>query len=202
MGIHVDCAVTQANQPIGSAMGPALEAREALEALCNPANAPKDLIDKATTLAGLLFRMVGKGDKKTALKILNSGKAEKKLRDIIRAQGGNPDIKPSQIPVEKKTFQAKIVSKEQGTVYYMSNKTLINIAKMAGAPKDIYAGILLNKKLGDRVRKNETLYTIYAEKKPKLKCALSAAKENNGYNVSQKKILIEEVDGFIKSKRN
>ncbi len=193
LGIRIDCAITQGNQPIGRSMGPALEAREALEALCNPHRAQNDLIDKATTIAGLLLQMVGKGNKKTAMGIMLSGKAEKKFRDIIEAQGGNPDVKASSIPIEKNTVTAHIRSKCSGVVSYISNKALVQIAKSAGAPKDRYAGILLNKKLGDKVRKNEVLYTIYAEKKTKLDCAAEGANEGNCFVISTRKMLIEEV---------
>jgi len=196
LGIRVDCAITQGNQPLGYAIGPAVEAREALQSLCNPEKAPKDLIDKAATLAGLIFQMVGKGNKKTAMKILLSGQAEKKFREIIAAQGGNPKVKASDIQIEKNAAKAQIKSKEAGRISYISNRVLIQIAKIAGAPKDRYAGIVLEKKIGDSVRKNDTLYTIYSEKKPKLRCAASVAEENNGYIISTKNMLIKEVNGI------
>jgi AMP phosphorylase len=198
LGIHVDCAITRGSQPIGNSMGPALEAREALDALCNPQNAPQDLVDKAVTIAGLLLQLVGKGNKKTATEILMSGKAEKKMREIIGAQGGNSHIKPSRIAVEENTTNIPVKSRESGSVYYISNRCLVQIAKVAGAPKDRYAGIVLNKKLGDKVKKNEVLYTIYAEKKAKLRCAVRMAQENNGYTVSTRKMLIEELDNVQK----
>ena len=71
LGITIQCALTFGEQPLGCAIGPALEAKEALETLSG--NGPPDLIDKATTLAGMLFEMVGEENgKQKALNILES----------------------------------------------------------------------------------------------------------------------------------
>jgi len=200
LGMEVECAITRADQPIGYAMGPALEAREALEALMNSKQAPKDLIDKAISLAGILFEMVGKGDKHLAEKILFSGKAEKKFREIISAQGGRGKIRPRHIPVEKKTKRISIKADKSGTVSYISNKTLVHIAKIAGAPKDKFSGILLNKKLNEHVAKGEILYTIYAEKPAKLKQALIFAKANRAYSIlaKERRMIVEEINHGVK----
>jgi AMP phosphorylase len=191
--INVDCAITNGSQPIGYAMGPALEAREALGVIMGIESCP-DLVEKATSIAGLIFEMVHKGDKKAAQKILLSGEAEKKLREIIAAQGGNPKIKPKDIPYSKKKYKVK--AKRSGAVSYISNRILAEIAKIAGAPSDKFAGVLLNKKLEDNVKKGELLYTIYAEKTEKLKKAVLAAKQNNGFIISKpekQRMLLEKV---------
>ena len=184
LGMHIECAITEADQPIGRAIGPALEAREALQALMRPDEAPKDLIDKAVSLAGILLSIVRRGNRATALKILKSGRAEKKLREIIAAQGGRADVKPSDIAVEKKSRQVAIRAPASGHITYISNRTLVQIARLAGAPKDAYAGILLNKKLHDRVRKSDVIYTIYGEQPTKLKQAEALARQNIGYVIS------------------
>lgn len=104
LGIKVQCAVTYGEQPVGYTIGPALEAREALNVIMGKGNA-LDLVDKATAIAGILLGMSGKGDgKETALEILKSGKAEKKLREIIEAQGGDPNVKPEDISVGGQKF--------------------------------------------------------------------------------------------------
>ena len=201
LGMHVECAVTEADQPIGRAIGPALEAREALQALMKPCEASRDLIDKAVSLAGILLGMVKRGNGAKALKLLTSGHAEKKMREIIAAQGGDPKIQPHDIAVEKYTKQFNVKSPETGHVSYISNKTLVQIAKLAGAPKDKYAGILLHRKLHASVKRGELLYTIYAEKPAKLKQAVALAKQNPGYIIpaKQRKIVMEKVNhGVVK----
>lgn len=88
LGIRVQCAVTYGEQPIGSAIGPSLEAREALETLMNRSHA-FDVAEKATAVAGTILEMAGKADGKAlAREILRSGRAEEKMREIIEAQGG------------------------------------------------------------------------------------------------------------------
>lgn len=88
-----------------AALGPALEAQEALTTLTGGGSS--DLREKAVSLAGLLFEMVGQENgRQKAIEIIDSGKAEKKMREIIEAQGGNPNVKIKDIPAnsEKKLF--------------------------------------------------------------------------------------------------
>src|SRR5574342_888674 len=59
LNIHTHCVITYGEQPIGYSIGPALEAREALEVLMNESNVP-DLIDKACSIAGAIFEITGK----------------------------------------------------------------------------------------------------------------------------------------------
>ncbi len=165
--MKIKCVSTFGDQPLGRAVGPALEAREALLAL--QGNGPNDLIDKATTLAGTLFRMIGKGNKELALKILKSGKAMKKFREIVKEQGGNANIKVKDIPVGEKKLDIK--ANTSGKVLWIYNHRIATIAKEAGAPKYKGAGIYLYKKMGDVVKKGDRLFTIFAEKSSKLRAA-------------------------------
>lgn len=177
LGIKVDCAVTRGDQPVGYAIGPALEAREALENLMCLSRS--DVFDKATSIAGLLLQMVRKGNKKTAENIISSGKAEKKLREIIAAQGGDPDVKPSDIAAGPHRFPVR--SARSGIVGGVSNSALVEICRAAGTPKDKSAGILLNKKISDPVRKGDVLFTICAEKAHRLNAAVKVAKSRDIY---------------------
>src|SRR5207245_268467 len=80
LDIKTQCAITYGEQPLGTAIGPNLEAREALEILMNKRQVP-DVIDKVTHVAGLLLEMTGKENGQVlALETLKSGKAEKKIR--------------------------------------------------------------------------------------------------------------------------
>lgn len=166
LGIHTHCIVTFGEQPIGNTIGPALEAKEALEVLMNKKKIP-DLIDKACRISGSMFELIGKKNGYSLAKsILESGKAEKKMREIIKAQGGDPLITPEDIPIGIHTLHVR--SEKSGQIVWMENRILVEIGRAAGAPKDKGSGIVFNKKIGDMVEKGELLFTVHAEKEYKL----------------------------------
>jgi len=176
LGIHVEVALTFGEQPLGHAVGPALEAREALVAISG--EGPVDLINKATSLAGILLNMVGvPNGREIALKALTSGKAEAKLREIIEAQGGDPRIKPEDVPVGE--HKVEIYSRRGGRVIYINNRAIAQIARAAGAPRDKGAGVYLHVKLGDKVRQGDLIMEIFAEKGYKAENAGKLAEELN-----------------------
>jgi len=166
LGIHTQCIITHGEQPVGYSLGATLEAREALGVLMNKTNMP-DLVDKACHLAGSIFEMVGKKNGYyLAKEILQTGKAEKKLREIISLQGGNSKINLDDFEIGQDFIHVR--AKNAGQVLWIDNNALVEIARAAGSPKDKGSGILLNKKLGDKIRIGEILFTIYAEKPRKL----------------------------------
>jgi AMP phosphorylase len=174
LGIDVDCAVTYGDKPIGRAVGPALEAREALMALEGNKNTSSSLIEKATDLAGILLEAdgaarKGKG-KETALEILKSGEALKKMKEIIEAQGGDPNVTSKDIKVGK--YSEKIFSEDEGYVTNISNRAVVRVARRAGAPKDQGAGILFHVKKGEKVENGALLYEVYSNSEHKLKQAV------------------------------
>ncbi len=177
LGIRVQCAVTYGEQPVGFAVGPALEAQEALKTIMGMGRA-YDLIDKATDIAGILLEMSGKAKGnggEIALEILKSGKAEEKLREIIEAQGGDPNVKPDDIALGSERFTVR--SKEDGVVLWIDNASLVEAARLAGSPKDKGAGVLLHKKIGEKVSKGDALATIFAERASKLERAIRVFEE-------------------------
>ena len=190
--IKVQCAVTYGEQPVGYAVGPALEAREALSVLMGK-NLVLDLIDKATDIAGILFGMTGKENgKELAVESLRSGRAERKLREIIEAQGGDPEVKLEDIEVGDKRFTVR--SDRDGYVLWIDNSSLVDVARLAGAPKDKGAGLVLHRKVGDRVGKNEPLFTIYAERNIKLQRAIDSFNKGSFIGVGDRmEMLIHEV---------
>jgi AMP phosphorylase len=166
LGIITQCIITYGEQPIGYTIGPAIEAREALEILMRKKAVP-DVIDKVLDIAGILLEMSGKENgRDIALEMLKSGKAEKKLREIIFEQGGNADVRPEDIVVG--SYGTDFISDDNGILLWMDNHSLIEIVRAAGAPKDKGAGMQLYKKLGDTVKKGEKLFTVYSEKSRKL----------------------------------
>jgi AMP phosphorylase len=171
LGMNIQCALTFGEQPLGCAVGPALEAQEALTALMGAG--PADLKEKAISLAGMLFEMVGvDGGRQKAENVLKSGRAEKKLREIIAAQGGNQQIKPDDIPVGDK---AEVNANQTGRVLWISTEDIVHIAREAGAPREKGAGVVLKAKLGEAVKKDGVLLEIYAERSGKLASALELA---------------------------
>lgn len=174
LGIRVECAITYGGQPVGRAIGPALEAKEAI-AILEGSKLPGSVVEKACELAGMLLEMGGiiRGVDR-AREILESGRALEKFREIVDAQGGNPDIKSEDIPIGK--FKFEVQAKKSGYIAGIKNKDMVRIARAAGAPKDKGAGILLNKKRGHKVDVGETLFTIYAENEAKLEQAIGLAR--------------------------
>ena len=192
LGINVDCAITRGDQPIGYAIGPALEAREALETLMG--RGPEDLVNKVTAIGGLLLQMVRKGNHRTIMETLERGGAERKMRQIIKAQGGNVDIMPEDIPYAR--YKMEVKSGKSGIVGSISNKSLVSVSNSAGTPKDKLSGIFLHKKIGDSVMKGEALFTIYSEKKEKIRKAFGKACLQETYGILSRdgsKMLIESV---------
>jgi len=192
LDIHVVCGITFGEQPLGHYIGPALEAREALLTLQN--KGPRDIIEKVTTLAGLLFEAVGVGNKSTALEILKSGKAEKKLREIIEAQGGNPKIQPDDIHTGNAFVQVR--SNSDGRVLWIKNSAIIQIARRSGTPKDKGAGIHLNVKMGDEIKKGEVLFSIYSDNYQRLNEAFNLSEELEPVVIGKKfeeKMLLDKV---------
>ncbi|ANF21898.1 AMP phosphorylase [Thermococcus piezophilus] len=177
LGQYVEVAITYGGQPIGHTVGPALEAREALQALMT-GKGPGSLIEKATGLAGILLEMGGVAPagmgKKMAREILESGKAYQKMREIIEEQGGNPDIKPDDILIGAKTYT--FTAPTSGYITSIDNKAITGIARAAGAPEDKGAGIELYVKVGEKVKEGDPLFTIYAESEVRLDQAIVFAR--------------------------
>jgi len=168
LGIKVAVAITNGEKPIGRCVGPALEAREALEIFMRKRwKDVEDQIDKAIDIAGILLNMVGvKNSREVALKALKSGKAEKKMREIIEMQGGDPKVRPKDIEVGENTLD--FVANSNGSIIWMDTHSIVEIARLAGAPKDKGAGVYIWKKVGEKVKKGERIFTVYAEKERKL----------------------------------
>ena len=174
VGIETICLLTSATQPIGHAVGPALEAREALRILIDPSVGPSSLRNKSCELAGILFEMAGKSKigegKDLAQKILLSGDAYDAFKRIIKNQGGDPDVKPEDIEVGP--FEKEIFADKDGFVTEVENKYINRIAKIAGCPSGKKSGIEIERKIGQKVKKGDLLFKIYADTENKLSKAL------------------------------
>ncbi|MDD3159616.1 MAG: AMP phosphorylase [Candidatus ainarchaeum sp.] len=190
IGMEVDAVITDGTEPSGLAFGPALEAKYALEIL--EGKRFDNLAQKSCECAGAVLELakkvkVGKGYE-AARVILESGKALAKMKEIIKAQGGkifsSEDIKLAK-------YKKEIFAKENGVIQEFNIKLLTKAARLAGAPADKTAGILLSKTVGEKIGRNELLLTIYAENKQKLEVATEFIEQN--CPVTFKKIIIQTI---------
>ena len=99
------------------------------------------------------------------------------MRDIIKAQG-----KLKEPLLGKYTYAVK--STKSGKITNMDNQIIAKIARFAGCPQDKGSGLFLHKKIQNKVKKGEILYTVYAENEFKLKLAKDLIKKINGYKIT------------------
>lgn len=160
--------------PDGRGIGPCLEAIDLLKVLMQEDDRYRPLEETALILAGELLELAGieKNGKgyQAAKEELTSGRAYQQFRRIIKAQGGNPDIKPSDIKLAK--FKKSIIATHDGTVSDIVNLNIKEVAHALGNPTIKQAGIYLHKQIGDRVNKGEILFDIYAPSESRLDLAL------------------------------
>ena len=135
LGLTLDVVITDGRQPIGNGIGPVLEARDVMQVLQNDP-APIDLRQKALRLAGRMLEFdpdVRGGDGYAiARDILDSGRALKKMRSIIAAQGGKP-FDHNHPPLARLSFD--VLADCDAVVTGIDNLQLARIARLAGAPK-------------------------------------------------------------------
>lgn len=177
LGLKLKVVLTDGSQPVGNGIGPVLEMKDVIKVLRQESSRPLDLEARASFLASELLAFVLNISPKEAEKkvkdILASGQAFKKFADIIKAQGGNLENLDEKLRLGK--FKADIKAARAGTITEISNRKIAHVAKIAGSPADIRSGIYLYKHLGEKVKKGETLFTIYAETKEELNYAKKLA---------------------------
>ena len=162
------CLLTNMDEPLGFAIGNSLEVVEAMNTL--KGNGPSDLLEVVITLCSIIIGAVKKipnnEAKNLLFKQLNNGEAYKKFEELVKAQGG--DI--NKIKVSNKVFFIK--SDKEGYINKIDALKLGEIAKKIGAGRntledkiDYEVGIVLNKKVGDYVNKEEELAKVYLKDK-------------------------------------
>lgn len=162
------CIITNMDEPLGYAIGNALEVEEAINTL--KGNGPSDLLEVVITLCSIIIGAVKKISNEEAknllFKQLNNGEAYKKFEELVKYQGG--DIKS--LKVSDKVFSIK--SDKSGYISRINAEALGEIAKLIGAGRstledkiDYEVGLVLNKKVGDKVEKDEELLKVYLKDK-------------------------------------
>ncbi len=186
--------ITDMEQPLGRAIGNALEIRECIEFLHG--RTPEDLETVTIALAAHMIRLGGQARSldhasKLAYEAVSKGEAAKRFRQIIRAQGGdervmdNPDLLPR--AVHTQDFRAK----KSGFVARCDAKRLGLASNALGAgryrvedPIDPAVGIYLDKKVGDRVVKGDVLCRIHWNDEQRLPQAVELIEE--AYEIKNK----------------
>ncbi|MGB8656974.1 MAG: thymidine phosphorylase [Candidatus Zixiibacteriota bacterium] len=169
--------ITDMNEPLGEAVGNSIEVVEAIQAL--KGKAPKDLME--VTLA-LSAHMLVLGKKATNLKeaerklkqAIETGRALEKLREMIGKQGGNPKVIDDYRLLPWAKYKLVVNSHTEGYVQSIDTMRIGLSAVALGAgrekmdsPIDPGVGLLIQKKVGDSVQKDEPLALVFANGLPK-----------------------------------
>ncbi len=165
--------LTDMAQPLGFAIGNAVEVREAIDTL-NGAG-PSDLTELVLALGGEMLTLAGIAESSAdAAQLLQSslatGKAAAKFKDLIKAQGGNPDVVENPVLLPQAKQQLALKSNAVGFVQDINALEAGMAAKILGTGRqtkeqgiDLSIGIVLKKKVGDSVEPGETLAELYTD---------------------------------------
>lgn len=170
--LAVDVVVTEVRGPIGRGIGPRLEALDVLAVLRRAADAPCDLREKALFIAGRLLEHVGAvpptDGYRAAQKALDDGSAERAFAAIVAAQG------PRSLPPEAPHRHVH-VSAADGRIRSIDCWEIARVAKRAGAPANVAAGVRLLHSVGEVVKRGDPLFEIHAQTLDQLEFARSYA---------------------------
>ena len=171
----VKAILSDMNEPLGNAIGNALEVKEAIQTLHG--QGPKDFTNLCIE-AGSIMLMQAKiaSSKEIARKklkeVIENGKAFQKLVEMVSAQGGNVEqiLNPELLP--KADYVIPIKAKKEGYIQVLHALQLGVLAMKLGAGRavkdddiDVSVGIVLNKKANDYVQEGEVLATIHTNSK-------------------------------------
>ncbi|MCY3413872.1 MAG: AMP phosphorylase [Candidatus Heimdallarchaeota archaeon] len=175
VGIQVECALTYAEQPVGHAIGPALEAREAIQTLMG--KGPRSVLEKSIELSGILFEMAGMAGRgkgaEIASEIVASGKALAKFNEIVHAQGGAKEVKPEDIEIGK--YSSKLIATDDGYISKIFNTQVKAMAGALGCPQDKKSGLILHRKTGEFVKKGDMIMELFTTRESALDRAIQVA---------------------------
>jgi thymidine phosphorylase len=172
-GVATSALLTNMNVPLGLAIGNANEVRESVEVLAG--GGPADVVELTIALAREMLALAGMTDVDVAA-ALTDGRAMDKWRDVIRAQGGDPD---APLPVAKETHT--VVADRDGVLVEQQALPFGIGAWRLGAgrarkqdPVQHAAGIDLHAKPGDTVKEGQPLFTLSADEPARFARALEA----------------------------
>lgn len=167
------CILTNMNQPIGYSIGNSLEVIEAVEALNG--NMQDDVKDIILSLGSYMMKLAGKGDdieqnKKMIMENINNKKALNKFKELIKNQGGDVSYIEDTSKFEKAKYIIPIRSEKMGYIKSMNNEQIGYISSSLGAGRlkkedkiNDKVGIIINKKIGDKVNVGDVLGFIHSD---------------------------------------
>lgn len=175
VGRKTMAVISDMSQPLGFAIGNALEVKEAIDTL--KGEGPEDLTELCLVLGSHMVYAAGKADtleeaRQTLLKLINNGEALAKFKLFIEAQGGDGSVvdHPERLPQAK--YQVELPAKSDGWVAEIIADHVGTAAMWLGAGRatkeseiDLAVGMMLNKKIGASVKAGESLVTIYSNDK-------------------------------------
>lgn len=199
--------VTNMDEPLGYAVGNALEVIEAIETL--KGNGPKDFTKLCLTLGS---HMLVKGKKADTLEeaenmlkvAISSGKALDKLAEFVEAQGGNKEWVYNTSNFKQAEFVEEISSPTDGYVSKIICDEIGICSLILGGGRetkesviDLSVGLILHKKIGDKVKKGESLATMYGNDKGKMETARERFLKAYSFSKNQieKPLLIKGIVG-------
>lgn len=195
------CVLTNMNEPVGFAIGNTLEIIETIE--CLKGNMPEDIKEIITTIGSYIIKLSGKSDdleknKKMILENIENGKAYNKFLELVKNQGGDVEYIKDIEKFEKARYITPVISDKDGYVEELNAEKmgLISVALGAGRVKkeddiDKSVGIVLNKKISDKVQKGDILAYVHANDEEKGKEA--AEKIKAVYKISEMEIEKEKI---------
>ncbi len=207
-GKKTAAVITDMDQPLGFAVGNALEVREAIETLCG--RGPGDFLLLCLTLGSHMLTLAGKakdtGQAEQMLRdAIESGAALAKLAEFVAAQGGDADMvyHPERLP--QAALSEELCAPQDGYIERIACDEVGRCSLILGGGRetkedviDLSVGILFHRKKGDAVRRGEALATLYAndaarlkEAKERLLRAITVGREPVGKEPLIKKIITQ-----------
>lgn len=186
-GRRVVALISDMNQPLGNAVGNALEVREAIETLRG--EGPADFMEHCMVVAGQMLRLVGKASdlpaaSDRAAAALADGSAFAKFRELVAAQGGDTKYidEPERLPAAMlvKTVTAPKSGFVEGIHAAEIGYTAVGLGggrAMKGDKIDHSVGLIVHHKVGDKIAQGDELFTIHANDEKKLALAEARALE-------------------------
>jgi len=171
-GRHVAAVLSDMNQPLGEAVGNALEMKEAIQTL--QGQGPQDFKEHCLEIASQMLVLGKKAGSKhkayqMAEKSIESGSAFEYFQKLVKAQGGDVNVidDPSKLPVAP--IKSTLETEESGFVSEVHARTVGETAVVLGAGRskkgqsiDLAVGILVHVKVGDEVGQGQPIFTIHA----------------------------------------
>ncbi|MBR0385053.1 MAG: pyrimidine-nucleoside phosphorylase [Erysipelotrichaceae bacterium] len=172
-GKRVAACISGMDEPLGNAVGNALEVKEAIDTL--KGIGPKDFTDLCLTTGAVILQQAGVGDLQTGYRMMadsiSSGRALAVLKMLIKAQGGDERIVDDQSLLPQAAHITKFRSGAAGYISALPARTIGILAMNLGAGReklddfvDPAVGIVFNKKVGDRVEPGDVLAYIHHNK--------------------------------------